>query len=75
MEANIKLTEWPSRSPVLNPTEQLCTTLKSGVCARKATNLNEPYQYCKEKQSNIHPQLYQKVLDNYQKCPGQGAIC
>lgn len=47
-QADIKLLEWLSRSPDLNPIENLWTLLKSQVCARKTTSLSEFYQFCQE---------------------------
>ena len=41
----VKVLEWPSQSPDLNPIENLWTTLKRRVRARRPTNLNDLYQY------------------------------
>lgn len=53
----------------LNPMDNLWTTLKSRVCAKKPIDLTLFYQ------SNIQPELCQKFVDGYQKHLIQGTTC
>uniref|UniRef100_A0AAZ3PCF0 Tc1-like transposase DDE domain-containing protein n=1 Tax=Oncorhynchus tshawytscha TaxID=74940 RepID=A0AAZ3PCF0_ONCTS len=51
----VKVLEWPSQSPDLNPIEHLWTELKNCVRARRPTNLTQLHQLCQEEWANIHP--------------------
>ncbi len=44
----IKVLEWPSQSPDLNPNEMLWHDLKQSILARKPSNVTELKQFCKE---------------------------
>ncbi len=43
----IKLLDWPSQSPDLNPIEMLWHDLKQSIHARKPSNVAELKQFCK----------------------------
>lgn len=66
-QARIKVLEWPSQSPDLNPIENMWTVLKKQVRVRKPTNLVELHQFCQEEWSKIQPEACQKLVDGYQK--------
>uniref|UniRef100_A0AAZ3P821 Tc1-like transposase DDE domain-containing protein n=1 Tax=Oncorhynchus tshawytscha TaxID=74940 RepID=A0AAZ3P821_ONCTS len=51
----VKVLEWPSQSPDLNPIENLCTELKKRVRGWRPTNLTQLHQLCQEKWAKIHP--------------------
>ena len=51
----VKVLEWPSQSPDLNPIENLCAELKKRVRARRPTNLTQLHQLCQEEWAKIHP--------------------
>ena len=42
----VKLLEWPSQTPDLNPIENVWAELK--FCARRPTNLTQLHQLCQE---------------------------
>ena len=44
----VKVLEWPSQSPDLNPIEHLWAELKKWVRARRPTNLSQLHQLCQE---------------------------
>uniref|UniRef100_A0AAZ3SWJ7 Tc1-like transposase DDE domain-containing protein n=1 Tax=Oncorhynchus tshawytscha TaxID=74940 RepID=A0AAZ3SWJ7_ONCTS len=44
----VKVLEWPSQSPNLNPIENLWAELKKRVRARRPTNLTQLHQLCQE---------------------------
>uniref|UniRef100_A0A8C6KMD7 Tc1-like transposase DDE domain-containing protein n=1 Tax=Nothobranchius furzeri TaxID=105023 RepID=A0A8C6KMD7_NOTFU len=66
-QARIRVLEWPSQSPDLNPIENMWTVLKKQVHVRKPSNLTELHQFCQEEWSKIQPEACQKLVDGYQK--------
>ena len=53
----VKVLEWPSQSPDLNPIEHLWAELKKRVRARRPTNLTQLHQLCQEEWAKIHHNL------------------
>ncbi|CDQ99646.1 unnamed protein product [Oncorhynchus mykiss] len=51
----VKVLEWPSQSPDLNPIEKLWEELKKHVRTRRPTNLTQLDQLCQEEWAKIHP--------------------
>ncbi|KAI4874775.1 hypothetical protein NFI96_025410 [Prochilodus magdalenae] len=54
---HIKVMEWPSQSPDLNPIENLWRELKVRVAKRQPTNLHDLERICKEEWAKIPPGL------------------
>uniref|UniRef100_A0A8K9UTL7 Transposase Tc1-like domain-containing protein n=1 Tax=Oncorhynchus mykiss TaxID=8022 RepID=A0A8K9UTL7_ONCMY len=50
----VKVLEWPSQSPELNPMESLWAELRKLVQARRPTNLTQLHQLCQEEGAKIH---------------------
>lgn len=63
----IKVLEWPSQSPDLNPIENLWHHLKMAVHKRSPRNLHHLVQCCQEEWSKITPSFCKKLVDNYPK--------
>ncbi|KAI4904734.1 hypothetical protein NFI96_007845, partial [Prochilodus magdalenae] len=53
---HIKVMEWPSQSPDLNPIENLWRELKVRVAKRQPTNLHDLERICKEEWAKIPPE-------------------
>jgi hypothetical protein len=64
---NVKLLEWRSESPDLNPVKNLWAELKERVQARRPTNLNQLHQLCQEEWAKIHPTYCGKLVEGYRK--------
>ncbi|CDQ99026.1 unnamed protein product [Oncorhynchus mykiss] len=63
----VKVLEWPSQSPDLNPLENLWAELKNRVRARRPTNLTQLHQLCQEEWAKIHPTYCGKLVEVYLK--------
>ena len=64
---DINLLEWPSQSPDLNPTKNLCTELQRRVHAQSPKPLVELETYCLEEWDNIPSQSCAKYCNDYKK--------
>ncbi len=63
----IKVLEWPSQSPDLNPIEMLWHDLKQSFHAWKPSNVAELKQFCKEEWARIPPQRCNRLIASYRK--------
>ena len=63
----VKVLEWPSQSPDLNPIENVWAELKKRVRARRPTNLTQLHQLCQEEWAKIHPTYCGKLVEGYPK--------
>jgi transposase len=63
----VKVLEWPSQSPDLNPIYILWAELKKHVRARRPTNLIQLHQLCQEEGSKIHLTYCGKLVEGYPK--------
>ena len=64
---HIKVLEWPSQSPNLNPIENLWRELKLQVAKGQPRNLNDLERICKEEWTKIPPKICGNLLKNYNK--------
>ncbi|KAI4873602.1 hypothetical protein NFI96_001400 [Prochilodus magdalenae] len=62
---HIKVMEWPSQSPDLNPIENLWRELKVRVAKRQPTNLHDLERICKEEWAKIPPAIYEPSCEAY----------
>ena len=63
----VKVLEWPSQSPDLNPIENAWAELKKRVRARRHANLTQLHQFCQEEWAKIHPSYCGKLVGGYPK--------
>ena len=61
----VKVLEWPSQSPDLNPIDNLWAELNKNVRARRPTNLIQLHQLCQEEWAKIHPTYCGKLVEGY----------
>ncbi len=64
---HIKVLEWPSQSPDLNPIENLWRELKARVAKHQPWNLNDLERICKEEWAKIPPEMWANLVANYKK--------
>ncbi len=64
---HIKVLEWPSQSPDLNPIENLWRELKVQVGKCQPRNLNDSERICKEEWDKIPPEMCANLVVNYKK--------
>ncbi len=64
---HIKVMEWPSQSPDLNPIENLWRELKVRGAKRQPQNLNDLERICKEEWDKIPPEMCANLVANYKK--------
>ncbi len=64
---HIKVLEWPSQSPNLNPIENLWRELKVRVAKCQPRNLNDLKRICKEEWDKIPPEMCANLVANYKK--------
>lgn len=63
----IRLLEWPSQSPDLNPIEMLWHDLKRAIHTRHPKNIATLKQFCEEEWSKITPDRCAGLICNYRK--------
>ena len=63
----VKVLEWPSQSPDLNPIENVWAELKKRVRTRRPTNLTPLHQLCQEEWAKNHPTYCGKLVEGYPK--------
>ena len=64
----VKVLEWPSQSPDLNPIEHLWAELKKCVRAKRPTNLTQLHQLCQEEMGQNSSTYCGKLVEGYPKC-------
>lgn len=63
----IRLLEWPSQSPDLNPIEMLWHDLKRAIHTRHPKNIATLKKFCEEEWSKITPDRCAGLICNYRK--------
>jgi hypothetical protein len=68
LRITVKVLEWSSQSPDLNPIENVRAELKKRVQARRPINLTPLHQLCQQEWAKIHPTYCGKLVEGYLKC-------
>ena len=66
-DIKVKVLEWPTQNPDLNPIENLWAELKTRVGSRRPTDLTQLHQLCQEEWDKIHPTYCGKLVEDYPK--------
>ena len=66
-KSTVRVLEWPSQSPDLNPIENLWKELKLRVHQRNPQNLNDLKDICRQEWDNISADFCKKLISNYSK--------
>ena len=61
----VKILQWPSQSPDLNPIEHFWADLKMLARAKRPTNLTQLHDLCQEEWAKIHPTYCGKLVEGY----------
>lgn len=64
---NVRVLQWPSQSPDLNPIENLWRTLKNAIHLRDPRNIHDLKMICKEEWAKISKESCNKLVKNYRK--------
>ena len=66
-DSKVKVLEWPSPSPDLNPIDNMRAEQKKHVSAKRPTNLTQLHQLCQEEWAKIHQTYCGKLVESYPK--------